>query len=168
VQADRLTVGVVTGTHGVKGELKVRVFAQGVDHLADLGEAVFRKAGREQTLRIESVRSQAAGAILLVAGYSDPERARALVGSEIWVPRAQASPLAKGEFYQADLQGCRVWFGAEEIGSVRSVWEGGPVPLLEIAGREGKVHMVPFTDHFVGDVDTAAGRIELRDDEIIR
>jgi 16S rRNA processing protein RimM len=97
-----------------------------------------------------------------------PEKARALVGSELWVPRAKAARLLPGEFYMADLCRCRLWLGGEEVGPVRSVWDGGPAALLEVEGKGGRVFLVPFTEHFVGEVDPAAGRIELKDAEIVR
>jgi 16S rRNA processing protein RimM len=166
--SDLLAVGVVTSTHGVTGDLKVKTFSGTPDSLLALEGALFRKGGVDRTFRIRSVRTQGPGAIVGVEGIDSPEQARRLIGSEILVPREKAAPLSPGEFYEADLCGCTLWFGAEEIGPVRSVWEGGPVQLLEITGKDGKARLVPFTDHFVGTVDVAARRIELREDEIVR
>jgi len=166
--AQLLAVGVVTSTHGVSGDMKVKTFSGAPDNLLSLDGAVFRKGGVERVFRIRSVRGQGQGAIVGVEGIDSPEQARRLVGSEILVPREKAAPLSADEFYEADLCRCTLWFGEEEIGPVRSVWEGGPVQLLEVAGKDGKARLVPFTDHFVGTVDVAAGRIELREDEIVR
>jgi 16S rRNA processing protein RimM len=166
--SDMLAVGVVTSTHGLNGELKVRSFSGSPAHLLSLTEALFRKAGTERLLRLRSVRVQPPGVIVGVEGLESAEQARALVGSEIWVPRSQAAPLLIGEFYAADLCRCRLWFGEEEIGTIRSVWDGGPAQLLEVEARGGKVFLVPFTEHFVGEVDLEAGRIELKEDEIVR
>jgi len=166
--SELLAVGVVTGTHGLTGELKVRCFSGSPENLLPVTEAVFRKGGSEKRLRLSGVRQQPPGAIIGVDGLKTPESARVLVGSEIWVPRAQAVPLHPGEFYTADLCRCRLWFGDEEIGQVRSVWDGGPAQLLEVTGKGGKVFLVPFTDHFVGEVDLAAGRIELKEEDIVR
>ena len=84
------------------------------------------------------------------------------------MPRPQAARLLDGEYYAADLCRCRLWFGEEEIGSVRSVWDGGPSQLLEVQGKAGRTFLVPFTDHFIGDVDLATGKIFLKEDEIVR
>src|SRR5208337_3751464 len=125
-----LTVGVVTGTHGVGGDLKLRSYSGLSDHILVLREALFKKGREEKRLRLESVRSQPPGVILKVTGYDSPEQARRLVGYELWVPRPQAAKLQDGEYYAADLCLCTLWFGEEEIGSVRSVWEGGASELL--------------------------------------
>jgi 16S rRNA processing protein RimM len=165
--SELLAVGVVSATHGITGELKVRSFSGSAENLLPLTEALFRKAGAEKRLRLVSVRAQPPGVIVRVEGLDSPEKARALVGSEVWISREEAAPLRDGEFYTADLCRCRLWFGNEEIGPVRSVWDGGPSQLLEVQGKGGKVFLVPFTAHFVGDVDLAAGRIELKERGIV-
>jgi 16S rRNA processing protein RimM len=163
-----LAVGVIVSTHGIGGELKVKSLSGGFAHLLALRSVVLRKGGVETPTVFENVRRQDPGVIVKVTGLDTPERARALVGSEIWVPRAAASPLSNGEYYAADLCRCRLWFGEEEVGAVRSVWDGGPSQLLEVVGKEGRTFLVPFSEHFVGDVDLEAGTIRLKDDEIIR
>ncbi|HEY9595232.1 MAG TPA: ribosome maturation factor RimM, partial [Spirochaetia bacterium] len=105
---DMLAAGVVTGTHGVGGDLKLKVFSGNAEHLRGLHEAVFRGDRGEKTLRLSSVRPQANGAILRVEDVVTVEQARRLVGYEMWVPRAQAAPLGDGEYYTADLCRCRL------------------------------------------------------------
>jgi 16S rRNA processing protein RimM len=163
-----LAVGVVTSTHGVSGELKLKSFSGQADHLLVLKEALFLRGSQEKRLVLESVRPQPPGVIIKIAGVDTPERALRLVGWEIWVPRGQAAQLETGEYYEADLCTCSLWFGEEEIGPVRSVWDGGPAQLLEVQGKEGKTHLVPFTDHFIGAVELERGRIFIKGDEILR
>ncbi len=163
-----LTVGVVTGTHGVGGELKVKSYSGFSEHILVLREALFRKGREEKRLRLDSVRPQPAGVILKIAGVDSPEQARRFVGYEIWVPRPQAARLLDGEYYAADLCLCSLWFGEEEIGSVRSVWEGGASELLEVQGKAGRTFLVPFIDHFIGNVQLEKRKIFLKEDEIVR
>jgi 16S rRNA processing protein RimM len=136
--------------------------------LGRLSQALFRKGRKEKKFRIEASYPRVQGNVLKIAGLETPEDARALVGWEIWVPREHAARLGDGEFYTADLCRCTVWFGTELIGSVRSVCEGGTAQLLEVETQAGKTFLIPFTDHFVGDVEVGAGRISLREDEIVR
>jgi 16S rRNA processing protein RimM len=163
-----LAVGVISSTHGIGGELKVKSLSGQIGHLLVLRNVVLRKGGAETPTVFEHVRRQDPGVIVKVAGLDTPEKARALVGSEIWVPRAQAAPLDSGEYYASDLCRCRLWFGDEDVGAIRSVWEGGPAQLLEVVGKNGRTWLVPFSEHFIGDVDLDAGMIRLKDDEIIR
>jgi len=163
-----LAVGVITSTWGIAGELKVRTFSGEAGHLLGLRGALLRKGSVERAVSFVHVRRQGAGVMVRVQGLETPEKARALIGFEIWVSRAQAAPLARGEYYEADLCRCTLWFGDEEIGRVRSVWEAGPTQLLEIEGRKGRTFLVPFSEHFIGDVDLERGTIRLTEDEIIR
>jgi 16S rRNA processing protein RimM len=165
---DHLAVGVVTNTHGIGGELKLKSFSGEAGHLVALREGLFVRGGEQKRLVIESVRVQPPGVLLKLAGMDTPETARRMVGWEMWLPRTQAAPLDSGEYYEADLCRCSLWLGEKEIGPVRSVWDGGPAQLLEVDGADGRRYLVPFTDHFVGAVDLERRRISLRGDEILR
>jgi 16S rRNA processing protein RimM len=163
-----LAVGVIASTHGIGGELKVKSLSGEIAHLLALTSVTLRRGQVETTKTLEWVRRQDPGVIVKVKGLDTPEKARALVGSEIWVPRESAAHLEEHEYYAADLCRCVVWFGEEKVGTVRSVWDGGPAQLLEVVGKEGKSWLVPFSEHFVGDVDLSAARISLKVEEIIR
>jgi 16S rRNA processing protein RimM len=162
-----LAVGVVTGTHGVAGELKVKCLSGEPDHVASLHEALFRMGGIEKRLRVAGTRPHPHGLIMAIEGVDTPELAQRLVGSEILMPRKDATPLAEEEYYTADLCRCSLWFGEREIGPVRSVWDGGPAQLLEVEAS-GRTVLIPFTAHFIGAVEVERGRIQLLEDEILK
>jgi 16S rRNA processing protein RimM len=164
--ASLLAVGVVTGTHGVAGELRVKCLSGEPDHVASLREAVFRLRGMDKRIRIAGTRPHPHGLIMAVEGVDTPEMAQKLVGSEILMPRELAIPLVADEYYTADLCRCALWHGDKEIGPIRSVWDGGPAQLLEVEAA-GRTILVPFTAHFIGKVELERGRIQLLEDEIL-
>ena len=98
-----IAVGVIASTHGVNGELKVRSFSGEAGHLVGLREVILRKGAVEKTATFLHVRPHGQAVIVQVPGLETPEKARALVGWEIWVPMALAAPLARDEYYAADL-----------------------------------------------------------------
>jgi 16S rRNA processing protein RimM len=165
---ERLAVGVVTGTHGVAGALKVKSLSGEWDHLLALREVELRGRGVDRKVALASVRAQPPGVIVQIEGVGTPEQARRFIGCELWVPREQAAPLDRGEYYEADLCRCSVWLAGREIGRVRSVWEGGQAQLLEVQTAEGGTFLVPFVEHFVGEVDMENGRIHLTGAEIVQ
>jgi len=114
------------------------------------------------------VRPKPPNAVMKLDGVDTLEQARRYVGFEIWVAREAAAPLAEGEYYMADLCRCGLFFGDERIGDVRSVMETGASPLLEVRDLRGKTLLVPFVERFIGEVDVREGKIQLRDDEIVR
>ena len=126
-----------------------------------------RRGGVERVVAIESARTALPDVLVKFAGVDSREAAQVLAGWELWVDRTRAAPLAAGEVYAADLVGCGVFVGAGRVGEVTGVCETGHAPLLEIRTVDGRTVMVPYADHFVGEVDVAARRLELRDAEVI-
>jgi 16S rRNA processing protein RimM len=165
---EQLAVGAVRQAHGTGGEVRVRSFSGETAHLLRLAEVTLRRGGAERTVVVETARAASSDVLVKFAGIDDRETAQRLAGWELWVDRSLAAPLAAGEVYATDLCGCGVFAGAERVGDVTGVCETGHAPLLEVRTVDGRTAMVPFTDHFVGEVDVAAGRVELRDAELLR
>jgi 16S rRNA processing protein RimM len=165
---ERLAVGAVRAAHGTAGEVRVKSFSGETGHLLRLTEVTLRRGEVERTVAVEASRPATPDVLVKFAGVDDREAAQALAGWELWVDRSRAAPLAAGEHYAVDLCRCGVFFGAERVGVVTGVCETGHAQLLEVRTGDGRTVMVPFTDHFVGDVDVAAGRVELRDAEVVR
>lgn len=164
---DLLAVGVLLASHGLKGELTVRSFSGRIEHLAALTTVLLRRGAEERTVAVRSVRAKLPDAVMKIDGIDTPEDARRLRGFEIWVPRAAASPLEDGEYYAVDLCGCALLTGEERVGRILSVVEAGASNMLEVEGTQGKVFLVPFTKHFIGEVDLAARTVQLREREIV-
>jgi 16S rRNA processing protein RimM len=165
---DLLAIGIVRAPHGVKGELRVQSYSGSVENWGGLREVCFRKGMASRTRRIVSLRPAAGGALLWVEGCDTREKAQALVGEELWAEREFACTLSAGEYYTADLCRCGVFWGDERIGDVRSVVDAGPHQLLEIAMADGRALLIPFIERFFGEVDVKAGRISLKEEDIIR
>jgi 16S rRNA processing protein RimM len=164
---ERLAVGTVLAAHGLAGEVRVRSFSGETGHLLRLAEVALRRGAVERPAIIEAIRPASPDVLVKFAGVDDREAAKALAGWELWVERCRAAPLAEGEYYAMDLCRCGVYVGSERVGAVTAVCETGHAPLLEVRTGDGRTVMVPFTDHFVGEVDVAAGRVELRDAEVV-
>jgi 16S rRNA processing protein RimM len=157
----RLAAGRIRGAHGLGGFVKVESLSGEDAHFHRLERCYLRRGGQFLAYEVEAVKGQGAGLLLKLAGIGTAAQAAALRGLEIWVNRADASPLAEGEYYLADLCRCRLYRGAEELGRVISVCEAGAADLLEVEGASGHRFLVPFSGSFLGEVDVAGGRIEL-------
>ena len=150
---DQVILAAVAGAHGVGGEVRLKLFAQGLDSLRPY-KVLF--AG-ERALTVQSLRPGSAGAIARFAGIADRGAAEALRGTLLTVPRSALPPLAEGEYYHADLIGlpCESAAG-EPLGRVASVENYGAGDLLEIERADGKRALIPFRP---GIADLEAGRI---------
>jgi 16S rRNA processing protein RimM len=137
----RIALAAVAGAHGIKGELRLKLFTDSIDNL-NRHETVF-VGGVERGL--ESIRPGSSGAIALIEGVSDRSAAEALRGSLIEVDRSALPPLEDGEYYHADLIGLACFdAGGRELGRVVGVENYGAGDLLEVEAADGKHSLIPF------------------------
>jgi len=99
--------------------------------------------------------------ILRVEGVADRDAAEALRGEPLLVPRAEAPPLAEGEFWARDLEGAAVRDGAREVGVVRRLIGLPSCEALEVARPGAPDLLVPLVRDAVRSVDVAARRIDV-------
>jgi 16S rRNA processing protein RimM len=135
-----VTLAAVAGAHGVGGEVRLKLFAQGLESLQRHKQV--HVDGRLLTL--QAVR----GGKLPVARFAevaDRDTAEAMRGQLVTVPRSALPPLEEGEYYHADLIGlaCTGPDG-EKLGTVIGVENFGAGDILEIEKVDGKRAMVPF------------------------
>jgi 16S rRNA processing protein RimM len=151
--SDQVTLAAIAGAHGISGEVRLKLFAEGVDSLKR--HKSFH-AG-ERLLTLKSVKPGSAGAIARFAEIADRGAAEALRGTLLTVPRDALPPLADGEYYHADLIGlaCVDAEGAP-LGTVAAVENFGAGDLLEIERPDGKKALIPFRP---GVADLVDGRI---------
>lgn len=138
-----VTLAVITGAHGVAGEVRLKTFAE------DMGryKAVFANG---RPLTIKSVRHGSNGAIARIEGVSDRNAAEALRGVELTVPRTALPPLGEGEYYHSDLMGLpAVSTDGEALGTVVLVENFGAGDVIEIERPGGKRFMVPMSPQAV-------------------
>ena len=151
----RVALAAVAGAHGVKGELRLKLFSASADSLAR--HATVFVGGRE--VRLEGVKAAGKGVIARLEEVTDRSGAEALRGQLIEVERSALPPLADGEYYHADLIGlpCVDRQGAA-VGTVAAVENYGAGDLLEIERDGGKTSLIPFRP---GLADLEDGRIVL-------
>jgi 16S rRNA processing protein RimM len=151
----RIALAAVAGAHGVRGELRLKLFTDRIDNLTR-HKTVF-VGGAEQEL--ESVRAGSSGAIARLSGIADRSAAEALRGALIEVDRSALPPLGKGEYYHADLIGLAcVDSAGKPVGTVAAVENYGAGDLLEVEKLDGSRSLIPFKPRIA---DLQDGRIVL-------
>ena len=149
----QVTLAAVAGAHGLGGEVRLKLFAEGIDSLK---RHKTLEAG-DRTLTLRSVKPGGIGAIARFAEVADRAAAEALRGTLLTVPRSALPPLEEGEYYHADVIGlpCLGPDGTA-LGIVASVENFGAGDLIEIEKPDGKKAMVPFRP---GIADLEEGRV---------
>ena len=154
----RVALAAVAGAHGVKGEVRLKLFTDSVANLASHGKVY---VGGSQH-RLLNVREGGKAAIARFEGVADRSAAEALRGSLVEVDRSALPPLEEGEYYHSDLVGlyCADREG-RSVGTVSAVENFGAGDLLEITLTNGRKSLIPFRD---GIADLEEGRITLDPD----
>ena len=151
----RIALAAVAGAHGVKGELRLKLFTDSIDNLKRYGTVFIGGAER----KLESVRPVSSGAVARIEGISDRSAAEALRGSLVEVDRAALPSLEEGEYYHADLIGLPcIDAQGRELGKVVAVENYGAGDLLEVETDGGKRSLIPFKP---GIADLEGGRVVL-------
>lgn len=151
----RVALAAVAGAHGVRGEVKLKLFGDGIDSLAR--QPTLTVGGKP--LKLETIRAGNKTAIARFAGVANREAAEALRGSLVEIDRVALPPLEPGEYYHSDLMGLPCVDGdGNAVGTVAAIEDFGAGELLDIEKPDGKRSLIPFRD---GIADLADGKIIL-------
>jgi 16S rRNA processing protein RimM len=154
----RIALAAVAGAHGVRGEVKLKLFGKGIDSLTAKPDLTVGG----QKLKLKEIRRGNKTAIARFEGVSSREAAEALRGSLIEIDRVALPPLEPGEYYHSDLIGLPcVDAGGAAIGKVAAIEDFGAGELLDVEIAEGKRSLIPFRD---GIADLIDGKIVLDPD----
>lgn len=156
---DRICVGVLAGSFGVQGEVRVKSFCAEPTDVASYGPLFTEDGSRSFTLKL--TRPVAGGLGARLSGVTTKEQADALKGISLYVERTKLPFLPDDEFYHADLIGLDVYdTGGVLVGKVQAVHNHGAGDLLEIKPNSTKdAILLPFTRAIVPTVDLTARRI---------
>ena len=150
----RIALAAVAGAHGVKGEVRLKLFSDSVESLSR-HEKLFVGGVERRLLSIRDAKMPVAR----FEGIADRSAAEALRASLIEVERSALPPLDEGEYYHADLIGLPAADGqGNPVGTVVAVENYGAGDLLEIERAGGARSLIPFKS---GIADLEGGRIVL-------
>ena len=145
-----VTLAAITGAHSLTGEVRLKLFGEGVGSLKRF------RAFNDGALTLEKLKDDGkGGAIARFAEVADRTAAERLRGTALTVPRDVLPPLAEGEYYYADLIGLpAISTEGEPLGTCVAVENFGAGDVLEIQrpsldGKPGKKFMVPMREEAV-------------------
>lgn len=151
-----VTLAAIAGAHGVTGEVRLKLFGDGVPSLKV--HKVFTAGVSGQPLTLKKVRDDGkGGAVARFAEVTDRTAAEKLRGTTLTVPRAALPPLGEGEYYHTDLIGLAAQSASgEPLGEVIAVNDFGAGDVIEVRKPDGKTFMVPMRVEAVPGWDNAA------------
>lgn len=151
MKKNRIVIGQITGTFGIKGELKVYSESDFVDYR-------FRKGAKivinDEMYTITSCRFHKGNVLITINELYDINQVLDKVGMKITTFDDEIPPLNENEYYIDQLIGLSLYNTLNEcLGKVNDVIEIPSGYLLEIVDDKNKKFLVPFVDAFVKKID---------------
>lgn len=162
--SDRVAVGYVTGTKGVRGAVRVEILTHSLSRFDEIAQVVLQKEGRKDLpLQIEDWRPERRGIVVKFAGVDAPETAReVLVKGYITIAPGEVPSPPSGKYYISDLIGCRVEDEAgRHLGEIVDVLQE-PSTDAYVVKDGGNEFLVPAVADFIVDLSVTGRRLVVR------
>lgn len=159
---DFFQVGVITSTHGIRGEVKVFPTTDDPRRFKRLKEVILDTGKERPVLEIEGVKFFKQFVILKFKGLDNINDVEQYRRMPLLVPRKNAVRLAKDEYFVADLIGLEVRDeDGGRIGCLQDVIETGANDVYDIDLDDGRKLLLPAIRQCVLEVDVEAGFIRI-------
>ena len=157
---DLLQVGVITTTHGIRGEVKVYPTTDEA-HRFDYLESVLLDTGKELCeLEIQRVKYFKQFVILKFRDVDNINDIEPYKGKSLYVTRDFAVPLEENEYYIADLIDMDVFLEDGSLfGTLKDVMETGANDVYVIHTTDKKEVLVPAIKDCVKEVDVEQNKM---------
>lgn len=156
----RLQVGVISSTHGVRGEVKVFPTTDDVTRFKKLKEVILVTDKTEKVLKITSVKFFKQFAIVKFEGIDTLNDVEVYKGASLWVDRKNAVKLQKDEYFIADLIDLTVVDEQEnKLGTLIDVMQTGANDVYIVKNDEGKELLFPAIKECILDIDFKAKKM---------
>ena len=159
---DLLQVGIITSTHGVRGEVKVYPTTDDPRRFRRLKEVVLDTGRAKLNLEIEGVKFFKQFVILKFKGLDNINDIEKYRQKSLYVTRKNAVRLQRDEYFIADLIGLKVQDeDGTELGTVKDVIETGANDVYEVEMADGRSLLLPAIKQCILNVDVENGMMQV-------
>ena len=157
---DMLQVGVITQTHGVRGEVKVVPTTDDVNRFKKLKQVILDTGKETMPLEIQSVKFFKQFVILKFKGIDNINDIEKYKRCSLYVTREHAVALEEDEYFIADMIGMEVCTEDGNIfGTLKDVIETGANDVYVIENAEHGEVLVPAIKECIRSVDIEKGQM---------
>lgn len=155
-----LETGKITGTHGLKGEVRVQPWADSPEFLAEFDELYLDKGAKK--IEITAARVHKNMLIMKIRGVDSIDDADRLRDKVLYMNRDDVE-LEEGAYFIQDLIGLRVLDDdtGEHIGQLDDVSETGANDVYHIKTGDGKVYLIPAIPDVVKEISLEEGTMRI-------
>ena len=147
-------VGVISNTHGIRGEVKVYPTTDNVRRFDDLKEVILDTGKEQLNLHVTSVKYFKNMVILKFKEFDNINDIIPYKGMDLLVTRENAIPLEEGEYYIAYIIGSKVITDEDKIlGTLTDVLQTGANDVYVVKTKDGKEVLLPSIEECILDRD---------------
>ncbi len=155
-----LQVGIISSTHGIKGEVKVFPTTDDVNRFKKLKEVLLDTGKETLSMRIESVKFFKQFVILKFKGFDSINDIEKYKGKSLLVTRENAVKLEEDEYFIADLEGVNVVSDDGQYrGVLTEVIETGANDVYAIRLEDGRSLLLPAIKECILEVNLEENRM---------
>lgn len=157
-----LRVGVISNTHGIRGEVKVFPTTDDVSRFEKLKKVILDTGKEHINLEVSGVKFFKNLVILKFKGIDNINDIERYKGCDLLVTRENAVPLEENEYYIVDLIGCTVITDeGDTLGELVDVMTTGANDVYVVEGEEGKEILLPYTEECILNIDVEKKEIKV-------
>ena len=148
-----LKVGVISSTHGIRGEVKVFPTTDSPERFETLKNVILETGKQQIPLEIAGVKYFKQFVIVKFKGIDNINDIEKYRGMELFVSREDAVELEDDEFYIADLIGMKVVTEDGDLGVLKDIMETGANDVYIIDTEKYGELLLPAIHDCILDVD---------------
>ena len=152
-------IGKITGTHGIRGTMRVFPTTQDPTRFEKLKEVTVEIRGKQEVFHVQKVAYQKNMILLTLKEINDINVAELYKNGRILIPDAVAIPLEEDEYYTRDLYGLQVVTDeGEELSELVKIYETGANDVYAVKkDPQEKELLIPAIKDCIRKVDIEAG-----------
>lgn len=157
---ERLEVGQIVNTFGIKGFVKIYPYVDDISRFDNLKKVHIKSKKDEKELQIEEVKYQKNMVLVKFKGIERIEDAEKLKNYYVEIDRADAIPLEEGQYFIADLLGLDVYLDTgEKLGILEDIYNTGSSDIYVVKNELGKQFLLPYIDEVVKQINLKEEKI---------
>ncbi len=160
---DMFRIGVITSTHGIRGEVKVYPTTDDVNRFKSLKKCYIRTKSEDIEVEKKNCKFFKNMVILAFNEFDNINQVEKFRQCDIYVKREDAIKLAEDEYYIADIIGAVVSDeDGKKLGILQDVIFTGANDVYSVIMENGKELLIPVIKDCVLDIDTENRKVTVR------
>ena len=160
MKKEKLEVGQIVNTFGIKGFVKVYPYVDDISRFDNLKKVYIKSKKIDKQLSIEEVKYHKNMVLIKFKGIETVEEAEKLKNAYVEIDRADAIPLEEGQYFIADLLGLDVYLDTgEKLGILEDIYNTGSSDIYVVKNELGKQFLLPYIDEVIKKIDVEEGKI---------